>query len=269
MKPSTLPVMSMVPSGLKAAHSGCVLLPKVTLAPSWGRECHWSRLCQLSVFRGAGSGDESALLCLQLHWKPDTGEACASSGSGCIQAGSLTKTLLARLTTTDTSRATAHPAPVWGRSPPRRARWWLCRGTGQTLCQGAAGPGPAACGREGGKQGVEGREHVPVSRRQRGQNGRRQVQCAGRKREPGGKHCAVVPAHFQRLAQARPPPPGLPHSAGQPIRTAVLTHHLSAWPTSAMRREGGTMTTSWLSACASAPRRLSLDMLPYRSRTSR
>jgi hypothetical protein len=37
----------------------------------------------------------------------------------------------------------------------------------------------------------------------------------------------------------------------------------------AMRREGGTIATSWLRACASWPRRFSLLLSPYTSRTSK
>lgn len=48
-----------------------------------------------------------------------------------------------------------------------------------------------------------------------------------------------------------------------------LPHHLSACPTSAMRREGGTVDTSLDSACASCARRLSRRVLPYSSRASK
>lgn len=37
----------------------------------------------------------------------------------------------------------------------------------------------------------------------------------------------------------------------------------------AMRREGGTMTTSWEMACATWPLRFSLVLPPYTSRTSK
>ena len=43
------------------------------------------------------------------------------------------------------------------------------------------------------------------------------------------------------------------------------TDHLRAWPTRAMRREGGTMVTSWDRPSAMCARRFSLDVSPYKS----
>ncbi len=44
-----------------------------------------------------------------------------------------------------------------------------------------------------------------------------------------------------------------------------MPHQSSAWPMSAMSREGGTVVTSCDSACASCARRFSFGVAPYTS----
>jgi hypothetical protein len=94
---------------------------------------------------------------------------------------------------------------------------------------------PAGGGREGAAGAGRGQGAAGVSGRGRG---RRPAICHGE------AHAKPTGTRFH--PSLRGPPP----------------HHLSACPTSAMSRDGGTITTSWLSACASAPRRLSFEVPP-------
>ena len=59
------------------------------------------------------------------------------------------------------------------------------------------------------------------------------------------------------------------HRQARHAQHRLATHHLSAWPTSAMSRDGGTVLTSLLSECASWARRLSRGVPPYSSRASK
>lgn len=67
----------------------------------------------------------------------------------------------------------------WGTSPPRRVLRRLCRGTGQTPCRAAAAPGSAACGwrRRTGQQGCG---SFGGGLRVSGERGGRCRQCSGR-----------------------------------------------------------------------------------------